>query len=304
MQPGNHRDPLLLQVLADVNERLVMPGFVADAVDEINRTRAPGLIQKYAHRALLIASPACAVHCRYCFRREFPYADHPPGALHEAVEVIRADHSLTEIILSGGDPLTLPDDTFTALFNSIAAIPHVRRIRIHTRLPVVLPQRTTSVLLHTLASTAKPVVMVVHVNHAQELDADTHRAFTLLRHAGVTLLNQSVLLKDINDSVEAQCELAQQLFEQGVLPYYLHLLDRVRGTHAFEVAEHRVQPLLRDMHARLPGYLLPRLVREIGGESGKTLIAMEPVPRSKDASGHTFRPSPADDPLPQPDQID
>lgn len=288
MRRGDQRDPLLLQVLANLSERLVLPGFVADAVNEIGRFRAPGLIQKYAHRALLIASPACAVHCRYCFRREFPYEDHPPGALQDALEVIRNDDSLTEIILSGGDPLTLSDESFTVLFNSIVAVPHVRRVRIHTRLPVVLPQRTTTALLQTLAESAKPVVMVVHVNHAQELDTDTHRAFTLLRRAGVTLLNQSVLLKDINDSADAQCDLAQQLFGQGVLPYYLHLLDRVRGTHSFEVAEHLVQPLLKEMHARLPGYLLPRLVREIGGEPGKSLIAMETATRtsaSTDRSG-------------------
>ena len=280
MRRGDQRDPLLLQVLANLSERLVMPGFVADAVNEIGRFRAPGLIQKYAHRALLIASPACAVHCRYCFRREFPYEDHPPGALQDALEVIRNDDSLSEIILSGGDPLTLSDEAFTALFKSIVAVPHVRRVRIHTRLPVVLPQRTTTALLQTLAESAKPVVMVVHVNHARELDVDTHRAFKLFRQAGVTLLNQSVLLKDINDSADTQCDLAHRLFEQGVLPYYLHLLDRVSGTHSFEVAEHLVQPLLRDMHARLPGYLLPRLVREIGGEPGKSLIAMEPAVRT------------------------
>ena len=280
MQRGDPRDPLLLQVLANLSERLVMPGFVADAVNEIGRSRAPGLIQKYAHRALLIASPACAVHCRYCFRREFPYEDHPPGALSDALQVIHNDDSLTEIILSGGDPLTLTDEAFTALFNNIVAVPHIRRVRIHTRLPVVLPQRTTKALLETLAESAKPVVMVVHVNHARELDLETHRAFTLLRQAGVTLLNQSVLLKDINDSADAQCDLAQQLFEHGVLPYYLHLLDQVRGTHNFEVTEHAAQPLLREMHARLPGYLLPRLVREIGGEPGKSLIAMEPLVRT------------------------
>jgi L-lysine 2,3-aminomutase len=291
MRRGDPRDPLLLQVLASLSERLVMPGFVADAVNEIGQTRAPGLIQKYAHRALLIASPACAVHCRYCFRREFPYEDHPPGALQDALEVIRSDDSLTEIILSGGDPLTLSDEALTSLFNNIVAVPHIRRVRLHTRLPVVLPQRTTRALLQTLAASAKPVVMVVHVNHARELDIDTLRAFTLLRHAGVTLLNQAVLLKDINDTADAQCDLAQTLFEQGVLPYYLHLLDRVRGTHSFEVAEPAVQTMLREMHARLPGYLLPRLVREIGGEPGKRLIVMEPAAQDNEPDGRANQPS-------------
>lgn len=291
MRRGDPRDPLLLQVLANLSERVVMPGFVADAVNEIGRSRAPGLIQKYAHRALLIASPACAVHCRYCFRREFPYEDHPPGALQEALEVIRNDDSLTEIILSGGDPLTLSDEAFTALFNNLVAVPHVRRVRIHTRLPVVLPQRTTGVLIETLSESTKPVAMVVHVNHAQELDGDTHRAFTLLRRAGVTLLNQSVLLKEINDTADAQCALAQSLFAQGVLPYYLHLLDRVRGTHTYEVAESAVQPLLREMHARLPGYLLPRLVREIGGEPGKSLVAMESATQEQAIDGRSNRSS-------------
>ena len=275
MTPGDPHDPLLLQVLARRSERLEVPGFVADAVGETGLAKTSGLIQKYAHRALLITSPACAVHCRYCFRRAFPYDDHPPAALAGAIDAIRQDPTLTEIIFSGGDPLTLPDQAFGELFEAVGRISHIRRLRIHTRLPIVLPQRITARFLDILGATRQPVVMVVHANHARELDAETRRAFALLKGRGVHLLNQAVLLKGINDSADAQCALAETLFDQGVLPYYLHLLDRVQGTHEFEVDAACLSGLQAAMHARLPGYLMPRLVREIAGAPGKTLLPFE-----------------------------
>jgi len=272
MQIGNPNDPLLLQVLSQNTERDEADGYLADPVGETPLARASGLIQKYRHRALLIASPACAVHCRYCFRREFPYADHTPSNLDAALAVIREDASLTEVILSGGDPLNLPDARFDALLTAVAGISHVQRIRIHTRLPVVLPQRITRALLETMGRAAKPVVLVAHCNHAQELDADTARAFRLLRQADVMLLNQAVLLRGINDSADSLCALSERLFEQGVLPYYLHLLDRVRGAHHFALDDAQATAIMDEVHARLPGYLVPRLVREIAGEPGKTVI--------------------------------
>ncbi|MEZ5595069.1 MAG: KamA family radical SAM protein [Pseudomonadales bacterium] len=265
---------LLRQVLATLTERETAAGYLDDALAEQAYVRAPGLIQKYRHRALLMASPACAVHCRYCFRRNFPYDDHAPANWQAAIATIRDDTTLTEVILSGGDPLTLPDPAFDALFRTLGAVAHLRRLRIHTRLPVVLPQRTTAALLTTLSSVGKPVTVVIHCNHARELDTDTGHAFSLLRDAGCTLLNQAVLLRGINDSAQAQIDLAETLFAQGVLPYYLHLLDRVRGTHEFEVTETDGVRILRDVHAALPGYLVPRLVRETPGAAGKNLIPM------------------------------
>lgn len=272
IRPGDPSDPLLRQVVATLRERERMDGFVADAVGETSRFIAPALIQKYAHRALLIGSPACAVHCRYCFRRQFPYADHGPGELEEALGVLARDSTITEIILSGGDPLTLPDDSFASLMRRIGAIDHVRRIRIHTRWPIVIPQRITRQLLDTLLGSPKPVTLVVHCNHPNELDADTARAHSLLRSARVVLLNQAVLLRGVNDSADVQAVLAERLFDQGVLPYYLHLLDPVEGAHAFDVDENIGRAIIEDLRRRLPGYLVPRLVRETAGRPAKTII--------------------------------
>lgn len=273
MRPGDPSDPLLRQVLATSRERERVDGFVADAVGETNRFIAPALIQKYAHRALLIGSTACAVHCRYCFRRQFPYQDHGPGELEAALAVLARDTSITEIILSGGDPLTLPDETFADLMQRLGSIDHLRRIRIHTRWPIVIPERITRPLLDSLLGSPKPVTVVVHCNHPNELDADTGRAHALLRRAQVTLLNQTVLLRGVNDSADIQALLAERLFDQGVLPYYLHLLDPVEGAHAFDVDEHVGREIIADLRKRLPGYLVPRLVREIAGESAKSIIA-------------------------------
>jgi EF-P beta-lysylation protein EpmB len=272
IRPREPNDPLLLQVLATRQERLAVDGFVADAVGETSRLVAPGLIQKYNRRALLIASSACPVHCRYCFRREFPYEHHGPAELEGAIAHVAADTSLTEIILSGGDPLTLPDAAFGDLMQRLDAIPHLRRIRIHSRWPVAIPERITAALLQAFMQVTKPVILVVHCNHPAELDAHTARAFGLLRRAGLQLLNQSVLLRGINDNAEALARLSETLFDQGVLPYYLHLLDRVTGTGHFEVAGDHGQVLITALRNRLPGYLVPRLVREIAGEPAKTLV--------------------------------
>ena len=222
----------------------------------------------------MITTPGCAVNCRYCFRRHFPYQDHKPKGHRQALSLIRSDTSISEVILSGGDPLPLGDLAFATLINEINAIEHVKRIRVHSRLPIVLPQRVTPSLLETFQTSRCPVVLVVHCNHAQELDAQTKRAFACLRNAGARLLNQSVLLAGVNDEADLLCQLSESLFEQGVLPYYLHMPDAVSGTAHFDVSEQRATKLYERMQATLPGYLLPRLVREIPGQASKTPIGI------------------------------
>jgi L-lysine 2,3-aminomutase len=272
MEKGNIDDPLLRQVLPLDAERRVIEGYSGDPLAEARATRAPGLIQKYDGRALLIASTACAVHCRYCFRREFPYADHRQDLTFPALEEVRRDSTISEVILSGGDPLMLKDAPLCALVSSVERIAHVKRIRIHTRLPVVIPQRVTPELLTLLAGRRLPTTVVVHVNHARELDADVGYAFELLATTGVTLLNQSVLMAGINDDPDALAALSERLHEQRVLPYYLHMLDPVAGTAHFAVAEPRARALVGEMARRLPGYLVPRLAREAPGRPAKQIL--------------------------------
>ena len=271
MRPGDLEDPLLRQVLPVPEEFVDEAGYVADPVGEHSAVSAPALLQKYRGRALLITTPTCAVHCRYCFRREFPYAEQNGDAPRwsEALAGIAADPSLEEIILSGGDPLSLSNARLESLTRALAAIPHVRRIRVHTRQPVVLPSRVDEGLLHWLRTSRSPIVIVLHVNHPNELDAELSAACARLRATGITLLNQSVLLARVNDDVEVLSELSARLFDAGVLPYYLHALDRVRGAAHFAVPDGRAQSLVGQLAARLPGYLVPRLVREVAGAPAK-----------------------------------
>lgn len=274
MRPGDPEDPLLRQVLPLGEELEDMPGFVSDPVGDLDAARQPGLLQKYQGRVLLIASGACAVNCRYCFRRHFPYGEE--NALRRNWEAnrdhIRDDQSIREVILSGGDPLVLPDDPLGAVAREIAAIPHVRRLRIHTRLPVVLPSRVDERLLGWVEDLDVPVVMVIHANHPAEITPDVGRSLDRLRRAGATLLNQAVLLRGVNDDADALAQLSEALFDHGVLPYYLHLLDPTRGTAHFDVDDTRGETLVEALRARLPGFLVPRLVREIAGEPSKTPI--------------------------------
>ena len=272
MRHGDPRDPLLRQVLPVEAENVVLPGYGTDPVGDLASVRAPGLLQKYAGRALLITTGACAVHCRYCFRRAFPYAEQSatPGALAEAVATIAADDSLHEIILSGGDPLALNNARLGEILRSLAGIPHIRRIRLHTRVPVVLPERIDAELLKLLRTTGRPVVTVIHANHANEIDAGVTAALQELRGVSAALLNQSVLLRGVNDSADALTALSEKLFSAGVLPYYLHQLDRVAGAAHFLVSDQEARTLIAAMAATLPGYLVPRLVREIAGAAAKT----------------------------------
>jgi len=272
MRHGDPNDPLLRQVLPLGEELTETAGYTADPLEEGAARRAPQLLHKYTGRALLIATEACAIHCRYCFRREFPYAapETRVGARWgEALEILAQDASIEEVILSGGDPLSLSDARLTQLTDALAKIPHLKRLRVHTRQPIVLPSRVDDGLLAWLRGIRLPTVMVLHSNHPHEIDADVRAACAKLRAAGVTLLNQSVLLRGVNDDAGTLERLSVALLEAGVLPYYLHLPDRVRGTAHFDVDERAAQRLIGELMGRLSGYLVPRLVREVPGAVSK-----------------------------------
>ena len=272
IRPGDPADPLLRQVLPLIEEDHPVAGYVADPLAEAEHTPAKGLIHKYAGRVLLIASPACAVNCRYCFRRHFPYEENAPSrAQWEAsLDYLREDATIREAILSGGDPLAASDRRLAWLVERLEAIPHLKRLRIHTRLPVVIPDRIDEALLDWLGTTRLQTVMVLHINHAHEIDEAVVAACRRLREAGVTLLNQSVLLRGVNDDVESLAALSERLFEAGILPYYLHVLDPVAGAAHFDVSDDEARALVAALREVLPGFLMPRLVREIPGEGSKT----------------------------------
>ena len=274
MRKGDVNDPLLRQILPLADEYAQQPGFTQDAVGDLNSARDGGLLHKYHGRALLITTGACAVHCRYCFRRHFPYSEINAGrgSWENALTQIADDPSLSEIILSGGDPLSLNDARLSELSRGLDQIPHLQRLRIHTRTPIVLPERVDAALLEWLARSRLQVVMVVHANHPQELDSYVASAAAQLAEAGVTLLNQSVLLRGVNDNAEVLTELSKRLFKLRIFPYYLHLLDKVQGAGHFDVPEKTAQILWQTMAESLPGYLLPKLAREEAGAASKTLL--------------------------------
>ncbi len=281
MRHGDPHDPLLRQVLPVLDEEHLVLGFSLDAVGDTAARRGSGVIQKYQGRALLIATGSCAVNCRYCFRRHYPYAEDTAAAASwgAAIAQIRADASIHEVILSGGDPLSLADHKLAELTDALRDIPHLRRLRIHSRLPVVLPERIDAGLLRWLRGLPWPVVCVIHANHAHEFNAEVDAALAALRSIGVVLLNQAVLLRGVNDSVEALAALCERGFAAGVVPYYLHQLDRVQGAAHFEVPDDRALALHAALAAQLPGYLVPRLVCEIAGQPGKTPL-LEIAPRA------------------------
>ena len=274
MRKGDPRDPLLLQVLPQSRERLEVPGFGPDPLRETALARH-GVLKKYDGRALLVATEACPVHCRYCFRRHFPYSEQRAGAdrLPSALAGLQTSDRVTEVILSGGDPLSLSNRRLAEWIAGIEALEPVEILRVHTRFPIVLPERVDEPLLALLSQTRLKTVLVVHCNHANEIDAAVRRALGDLRAAGAQLLNQSVLLRGVNDTVDRLEALSRALFDAGVLPYYLHLLDPVAGAAHFDVEESRARQLFAALQCRLPGYLLPRLVREIPGRPSKTLVA-------------------------------
>ncbi len=275
MQAGNPRDPLLLQVLSRSEELSPAAGFGPDPVGETGAANpARGIIHKYRGRVLLITTGACAVNCRYCFRRHFPYSENQNSRSdwRQTLDYIAADGTIAEVILSGGDPLLASDRYLHDLVTQIAAIDHVRRLRIHTRLPVVIPDRVTPGLIGAICRPHLKTIVVLHCNHANELDNTVSAALAQLAGEGITLLNQAVLLAGVNDRAETLCRLSEGLFAAGVLPYYLHLLDKVQGAAHFDVTEAQARQLMAAISASLPGYLVPRLVREVAGAPAKTPV--------------------------------
>jgi len=274
MRPGDPRDPLLRQVLPLEDELFERPGFGLDPVGDQAAARSPGLLHKYHSRVLMVATGACAVHCRYCFRRHFPYHQGPksPDDWQPALDHIAADSSLHEVILSGGDPLMLVDRQLATLAERLAAIPHLRRLRIHTRLPLMIPERVNDELLSWLCGTRLTPILVIHANHARELTGSVVDALARLSGAGIPLLNQAVFLREINDDVDTLAELCERLVDLRVMPYYLHQLDRVAGAAHFEVDVERGEQLVAELRSRLPGYAVPRYVRETAGADSKTIL--------------------------------
>lgn len=274
MEIGNLADPLLRQVLPLGAELEVVPGYSADPLQESEFNPVPGVLHKYHGRVLLTIAGACTVNCRYCFRRHFPYEKNLPGmvALPPVLDYLKQHTEVHEVILSGGDPLVVSDTYLAQVVQAIAAIPHIKTLRFHTRLPVMIPNRITETLLEMLKQTRLQVVWVLHCNHAQEMDADVRQALEKLRAVPVQLLNQSVLLKGVNDTVPALVNLSHALFSAGVLPYYLHLLDPVQGAAHFAVSDEKAKQLMQEIRVQLPGYLVPRLAREEPGQPSKTLI--------------------------------
>ncbi len=271
MRPGDWQDPLLQQVLPTQQERQIMPGFANDPVGDQAAKSARGVLHKYHGRALLITTGACAVHCRYCFRQHFPYAsEHASGAFSQAaIDYIAQTPSVEEVILSGGDPLMLATDRLERLTQQLSEVEHIKRFRIHTRLPIVLPDRVTQALTDWLTRLPWPSVMVVHANHAQEFDNSVDQALAALQSTGTTILNQAVLLRGINDNLAALTELMERSFQAGALPYYLHRLDRVAGSAHFDLDTADGLTLMDGLRRRLSGYLVPRFVEERAGEPYK-----------------------------------
>ncbi|WP_419209217.1 EF-P beta-lysylation protein EpmB [Photobacterium leiognathi subsp. mandapamensis] len=271
MEIGNPYDPLLRQILPLAQEFEVHQGYSVDPLEE-QQNEIPGLLHKYHNRVLLIVKGGCAVNCRYCFRRHFPYSDNKGNKRQwqQSLEYIAAHPEINEVILSGGDPLMAKDHELQWLIEHIAAIPHIKRLRIHSRLPVVIPNRITNALCQILSETRLQTILVTHINHANEIDDALKTAMQKLKQANVTLLNQGVLLKGVNDSVAALTDLSETLFDAGIQPYYLHVLDRVQGAAHFMVDDEIARQLMAGLITKVSGYLVPKLTREIGGRASKT----------------------------------
>lgn len=274
MQKGNPQDPLLLQVLPIQQELFAAPGYTTDPLQEKAVNPIPGLLHKYYDRVLLTLTGSCAINCRYCFRRHFPYAENNPGmqGWQQAIDYIASKPEIREVIYSGGDPLLLKDSQLQEVTEKISAIPHVKRLRIHSRIPIVLPERITDEFLQCLTTTRLQPVVVVHCNHANEIDNAVRNAMQKLQTAKIPVLNQTVLLKGINDSVQALSELSESLFAAGIIPYYLHLLDKVQGAAHFDVPENIAKQLIQEMTQKISGYLIPKLVCEKPGALAKVAI--------------------------------
>jgi len=269
MRKGDPQDPLLLQVLPQANELKQYPDFSSDPLQEHEVVVAPGLLKKYQKRMLIVTTSACAINCRYCFRRHFPYQEAGLDwkQLENNLTLLQNNHEISEIILSGGDPLSLNDKKFAELLTRLQEISHLKRIRLHTRKLIVSPERITTSLLESLAQCTLPLVIVMHINHANELDDSVAEKLESLKNlANIQLLNQSVLLKGINDNAQSLIALSERLLEMGIMPYYLHLLDPVAGSQHFWIDDEKAKQLHETMKQQLPGYLVPKLVRETAGD--------------------------------------
>lgn len=274
IRKGDPDDPLLRQILPLQQELLEVPGFGNDPLAEAAANKSQGLIHKYTDRVLLILSGACAINCRYCFRRHFPYGDNQLGGDQwlAALDYISQHEQVSEIIFSGGDPLATSDRRLARMIADLERIPHLKRLRIHSRLPLVIPQRVTPELVDMLGNNRLNTTLVLHINHPQEMDDNVRRSLRPLRQASVTLFNQAVLLKGVNDSISVQKTLSESLFSDGILPYYLFVLDAVAGAAHFNITDEEACRLVGQLQAVLPGYLVPRLAREIPGRPSKTLL--------------------------------
>jgi len=274
MQKGNVNDPLLQQILPLKAELQAVMGYSADPLQESQINPLSGLLHKYHGRVLVTLTSACAVHCRYCFRRHFPYASNNPGrrGWDSIFAYIAKDKTITEVIISGGDPLAVSDQLLKAFCEQVTQISHVKRLRLHTRLPIVLPERITPSFLELITALTLTPIVVIHANHPLEIHASVKAVLLDLKNAGVQLLNQTVLLKGINDDLATLINLSETLFDAGVLPYYLHLLDKVAGAAHFDLADQHAYRLHQALSERLPGYLVPRLVRDEAGKPAKTVL--------------------------------
>lgn len=275
IEKGNIHDPLLRQIWPLLEETHTPPtGFVLDPLGEASSNKTPGIVHKYKNRVLLVVNGSCAIHCRYCFRRHFAYDENRLSRRQwlETLDYIQQRPEINEVIFSGGDPLSSSDKRLFDLITAIEAIPHVTRLRIHSRLPIVIPDRINDALIARLQESRLKVIMVVHANHANEIDEHVGHALQTLKHAGIHVMNQSVLLKGVNDNAQSLIDLSERLFEFDTLPYYLHLLDPVIGAHHFDVSEAIATQLILEIQTTLPGFLVPKLVREIDGRPSKTLI--------------------------------
>jgi len=278
MEKGNPFDPLFLQIMPQLQEQHSPNEFKLDAVGDLEAVKSKGVIQKYKGRVLLLMTGTCAVHCRYCFRRHFPYFENSmisAETMNEFLSQLKNDPSIEEVIFSGGDPLLLTNNKLFEWAQALTQIPTIKRWRIHSRLVSVLPARIDAGLIEVLDFFQKDnrkTILVNHINHPNEINEEVIEALVRLKKSEITLLNQSVLLKEINNDVTTLKYLSTKLFQYGVLPYYLHLLDRTKGTHHFEVEEEKARALHAELLACLPGYLVPKLVREVQGQPNKVLI--------------------------------
>ena len=268
IEKQNLQDPLLTQFLPTIAERAVTPDFVQDPTADRSFCKTTKLLQKYPGRALLVCTSACAMHCRYCFRQNFDYQ--PQSSFDQEIDLIAGDPTLREIILSGGDPLSLSNEILEALLRRLDAIPHLRRLRFHTRFPIGIPERIDEGFLHLLEITSKQIWFVIHANHPRELDGDVLAALTKIRKLGIVVMNQSVLLRGVNDDAKTLQELSEKLVDNGIVPYYLHQLDRVAGAEHFNVPEAKGKRLVSEIRKKLSGYAIPTYVAEIVGEDSKT----------------------------------